>query len=1001
MVVLYDAQGRALMANSAFMDMISQVTQGRFQLGQSFADLLPDSIARENRRQMHRRAMAGESFRAEFSHSFESGAVRFYEASFQPVMEKESVTGFWEISRDITERKQLEHELSRSAQTYRTIFNAVNDMVIVHDAKTGRTLDVNQTTLDNLGWSKEEFLVLSPNQWSSQEPQYSLENAFALIRKAAQGQPQRFDWRVQGKNGQRNWVEVTLAKAQITGQDVVLAVTRDIDENKRYENQLAESEEKYRALFEQSGEGILLIRDKIIDVNQAAANILKMKKEDLIGKTLADAAPATQEDGRNSIQAQEQIWQQARAGRPQNFSWRMYDGQGSLVELDVSLKNISLGGQATLLATCRDITRRQEAERALRESEERLRILFDQAADAIYVYRPDGSLVQVNQEACRTLGYSQEEMMGLNLTDIQAARTSWDVIRQAVETLKPGRHINLETRYRKKDGSTFPVEVTLSLLETPNGVRVMGIVRDISDRKLVEEALRQSEDRFRVLNEESPLGISLIDQKGRYKYVNPAFVRMFGYTLDQVKTGKNWFKLAYPDEEYRKSVLKTWKEDLTVCPQGEARPRTFEVRCNDGTYKTIIFRPVTTAFHGQLVLYEDVSERKRAEEEKERLESQLRQSQKMEAVGTLAGGIAHDFNNILAAITGYSELALERARRGNTTPKELEQILKAADRAKELILQILAFSRTAETELKPLNLNRVVTDAIAIIERTIPKMIAVELNLARDLRPINGDSYQIEQVLLNLANNANDAMPDGGKLSIATSNASLDQEYANTHLEASPGDYVLLTVSDTGEGMDDETLEHIFEPFYTTKGVGKGTGLGLASVYGIVKSHGGHITCHSEQGKGATFKIYYPSLKPESLPVEAEKPDFDVMPGGSETILLVDDEETIRDLGQQILADLGYKVLVAQTGEEALDIFREQGPEIDLTVLDISMPGMGGHKCLQELLKIDPKAKVIIATGYSRSGRLKGTLDSGAAGYIAKPFRQRDLLHTIRSVLDA
>jgi CheY-like chemotaxis protein len=373
----------------------------------------------------------------------------------------------------------------------------------------------------------------------------------------------------------------------------------------------------------------------------------------------------------------------------------------------------------------------------------------------------------------------------------------------------------------------------------------------------------------------------------------------------------------------------------------------------------------------------------------------------MEAVGTLAGGIAHDFNNILAAITGYSELALERARRGNTTPKELEQILKAADRAKELILQILAFSRTAETELKPLNLNRVVTDAIAIIERTIPKMIAVELNLARDLRPINGDSYQIEQVLLNLANNANDAMPDGGKLSIATSNASLDQEYANTHLEASPGDYVLLTVSDTGEGMDDETLEHIFEPFYTTKGVGKGTGLGLASVYGIVKSHGGHITCHSEQGKGATFKIYYPSLKPESLPVEAEKPDFDVMPGGSETILLVDDEETIRDLGQQILADLGYKVLVAQTGEEALDIFREQGPEIDLTVLDISMPGMGGHKCLQELLKIDPKAKVIIATGYSRSGRLKGTLDSGAAGYIAKPFRQRDLLHTIRSVLDA
>ena len=392
----------------------------------------------------------------------------------------------------------------------------------------------------------------------------------------------------------------------------------------------------------------------------------------------------------------------------------------------------------------------------------------------------------------------------------------------------------------------------------------------------------------------------------------------------------------------------------------------------------------------------DISLKITALEEKEKLQTQLLQAQKMEAVGTLAGGVAHDFNNLLQAINGHTQLLLMDISEDGLEYSSLKAIHNSCTRAADLIRSLLQFSRSEATERKPIELNIEVELARKVLERTIPKMVDIEVHPKGRLWPIMADSTQIEQILLNLGTNAADAMPDGGKLLFEVENITLDDDYANRRLNAQPGKYVLLTISDTGEGMDKETLEKIFEPFFTTKEFGKGTGLGLASVYGIVKSHGGYITCYSEVGQGTIFKIYFPAIEEpevnESAPVEAKS-----IPGGSETILLVDDEESIRGFAQQALMKFGYKVMTASTGEEALELFKDRNGNIDLVVMDLGMPGMGGHKCLQELIKLNPKQKVIIASGYSME---KKSLESGAKGFVGKPYQLADLLNTVRAVLD-
>jgi|GEM_PF-3471840 len=383
------------------------------------------------------------------------------------------------------------------------------------------------------------------------------------------------------------------------------------------------------------------------------------------------------------------------------------------------------------------------------------------------------------------------------------------------------------------------------------------------------------------------------------------------------------------------------------------------------------------------------------------LEAQLLQAQKMESVGTLAGGIAHDFNNIMQAISGYTQLMLWD--RGPEDPDylNLRAIEKAADRASKLTRQLLTFSRKVPSALKPVNLNAEIEAVRAILVRTIPKMIRIECRLDSDLSIINADRSQIEQVLMNIGVNASHAMPDGGRLVYETRNVELDRTFYLAHPEASEGPHVLLSIADTGHGMDAETRRRVFEPFFTTRDIGQGTGLGLAMTYGIVKNHGGHIYCESAPGQGTCFRIYFPALRKVQAPAAKDTDRKTIAPSGTETILVVDDEKAVLDLAEAMLKRFGYGVIRAENGEAALAAMAERAGEVGLVILDLNMPGMGGQNCLEALQERFPAVPVLVASGYSPNGSMQDTLASGAAGFIGKPYQLQKMLKTVRHLLDS
>ena len=396
----------------------------------------------------------------------------------------------------------------------------------------------------------------------------------------------------------------------------------------------------------------------------------------------------------------------------------------------------------------------------------------------------------------------------------------------------------------------------------------------------------------------------------------------------------------------------------------------------------------------------NLKELEQREKERKKLQDQLLQSQKMEAIGTLAGGIAHDFNNSLQGILGYTQILIYEKIEGEPDLKLLKQIEKAAQRSSQLTKQLLTFSRKLVSQLRPIDLNQEVRQLEQLLERTIPKMISIETHLGSNLKIINGDPIQIEQMIMNLSINARDAMFDGGKLVIECRNTILDENYCMRYLDVLPGEFVWLRISDNGVGMDKQTLEHIFEPFFTTKRTGQGTGLGLAMVYGIVKNHGGHISCESEPGKGTTFNIYFPIIEETGLQYPDQNGEIEKSMRGNETILLVDDEDSLRDLGQRMLTKFGYNVLTAQDGETAVRIYREKRTKISLVILDLIMPGIGGKKCLDLILKENPSARVIIASGYSVDISTRKELELRSKGLITKPFELKQMLTAVRNALD-
>ena len=495
---------------------------------------------------------------------------------------------------------------------------------------------------------------------------------------------------------------------------------------------------------------------------------------------------------------------------------------------------------------------------------------------------------------------SEKDMLGKTDERLLPSDLAEQCYRSDQEVLGKLDVIRTEERMSSDDGQVVFDTIKFPVLDDKGNVMGLGgVSRDISERKRMEIALRESEERLRLIIDSSPIGIR-IAHDGKYSYINPMFVKMFGYDRAEEIIGRSVETIYAPESRYLIAQMHLERmAGRKVAPYYEAVGLTKAGKRIDLAAWTTHINYLGEQASLEFII--DVTE-------SNSLRSQIVQAQKMEAIGTLAGGIAHDFNNILTVVMGYPELLIEERDELDPSWTDLQKINQAARNGADLVQRLLAFSRKAQIEPRPLNLNHQLEQLQQMLARTIPKMIKIELRLTESLSMVNADPTQMDQILMNLAVNAKDAMPDGGKLTFATANVVLDEQSERAQLGAQPGEYVFLTVSDTGQGMDGDTLHHIFEPFYTTKGAGKGTGLGLSMVYGIVKQHDGYITCNSEPGLGTTFKIYLPALTKGSDKWVNPTRDC-VSMGGAETILLVDDEEMVRDLAKRILERSGYTVL--------------------------------------------------------------------------------------------
>lgn len=672
----------------------------------------------------------------------------------------------------------------------------------------------------------------------------------------------------------------------------------------------------------------------------------------------------------------------------------------------------------------KDITARKESEKSLRISEERYRILFNESPIALIEL--NGTRVKEDIDDLRGQGvvnvekYFKEnreatERVLLNLSIVDANKKAMDLFGVAsVEdfnknlshaftdsiptTLREsliavaGRRYDYETDTVVGTFGGEPLHVHLKWTVPPefrsSYAKVLLSFIDMTESRRSEEIIQKQKNRFEMVLENAPFGIVLIDQAGQGRYANRKYQEMFDYDFGEFPDWQSWSLRAYPDAEYREKILAEWMQGALKASPGEKIVHfTPTIVCRDGSKKIINLHSVMLSPDEFLITCEDITRQKQ-------LESQLAQSQKMEAIGTLAGGIAHDFNNLLMAILGYTSLMLLETNASGPNYEKLKTIESQVKSGSNLTRQLLGFARGGKYEIRSVNVNNLLARTSEMFGRT-RKEIRINASYEENLWPVEVDSGQIEQVFLNMLVNAWHAMPAGGQLYLKTSRVILDDNQAEIY-SLKPGRYVRISITDTGIGMDEATRQRVFDPFFTTKEMGRGTGMGLASAYGIIQNHNGHITVYSKKGKGATFNIYLPASE-KALPKEAEAPQKILR--GTETILIVDDQDVVLTVGKNMLEALGYRVITAESGWQALDRYREHQPAIDLVLLDMIMPGMSGGETYLSLKAVNPEIKVILSSGYSLNGDAVKILEQGCNGFIQKPFDLTELSKKIRDVL--
>ena len=889
------------------------------------------------------------------------------------------------------------HEITRGVmrqneEMYRDILESIEEGYFELDLN-GTFTFVNNAACALMGYEYDELIGMNYKIYTTPETARHMYKVFHQIFETGKRETM-VDYEVISKKGFVRIHEMNASLLRDTsGQPMGFRVmVWDLTESKREEDVIRKREERYRNILESMAEAYFEVdlKGNLTFFNSTATKGLGYTNEEMMGMNFHQFVD--DENARKVFDAYHKVFLTGETIKA--FEWEFINkhGEKMAVESSVSLRRDENGSTIGFRGVVRDISDRKKAEAAQRESEEKYRSILENIEEGYYEVDLNGNFTFFNDSMRRMIGYNREEMMGMNYSqfmDKEYKLKVYNIFHDVFLTGKADKGFDWEIV--GNDGSRRHIESSVVLIRNSNGkpVGFRGIVHDITDRKRAEEALRQSEGRLKTILETIQEGIVMIDpETHQIADANSIAVNMIGKTREEI-IGSACHKFICPAEKGK-------------CPITDLRQEvdhSERVLLKSGGERCPIIKTVTSIIlDGKTYLFEsfiDISERKRAEEENKRLEEQLVRAQKMEAIGTLAGGIAHDFNNLLTGILG--NISIMRMNFDDSHPffDRLTHMEEYVQRGSDLTKQLLGFAQGGKYEIKPTYLGEFIRRSSEMFGRT-KKEIRIHHKVPEALWPVEVDRGQMEQVLLNLYVNAWQAMPGGGDLYLSVENVDLDETDVSP-FGVKPGKYVKMTITDTGVGMDEATKVRIFEPFFTTKERGRGTGLGLASVYGIIKNHGGFINVESEKHMGTSFLIFLPASDKNVVHEYRVK---EAIQKGQETVLFIDDEDMVLDVGSEMIKGLGYEVMTATGGKPGLEIYELNRDKIDLVILDMIMPDFSGKDTFDALQRINPSVRVLLSSGYSLDGPAKEIMGNGCRGFIQKPFTMSELSNKIRGILD-